>query len=145
MSARGVGGAAARQHGSRTGGCCCGALRFRVEGEPRRVGVCHCLDCRKIHGAPFMSFAVFDAAQVAITGEARRFNTQPGYARGFCPECGSHVFAEDEGGIELYHGGFDEPDLLPPSYELWTVRRESWLELPSVTEHHAGNRQRPTA
>jgi len=125
---------------ARTGGCFCGALRFAVQGEPKRVGVCHCLDCRKLHGAPFMSFAVFDRAQVAVTGGARRLHSKPGYARAFCPACGSHVFGEDEGGIELYHGGFDEPDLFPPTYELWTVRRESWLDLPTLREHHARDR-----
>lgn len=128
---------------ARSGGCFCGKLRFSVRGEPKRAGLCHCLDCRKLHGAPFMSYAVFDKEQVEITGEARRIHTQPGYARAFCPACGSHVFAEDAGGIELYHGGFDETDLFPPTYELWTVRRESWVALPTVTEHHRGNRDAP--
>jgi hypothetical protein len=35
------------------GGCLCGAVRFEVRGGPYRVGVCHCLDCRKAHGAAF--------------------------------------------------------------------------------------------
>lgn len=124
---------------TRHGGCFCGKLRFAVEGEPVRSGVCHCLDCRKLHGAPFMAFAVFPREAVTVTGEARRIRTQPRYARAFCPDCGSHVFGEDEGGIELYHGAFDVPDVFPPSYELWTVRKEAWITLPGVTEHHRGN------
>ena len=36
-----------------SGGCACGAVRFVAEGEPYRVGLCHCLDCRKQYGAPF--------------------------------------------------------------------------------------------
>jgi hypothetical protein len=39
------------------GGCACGAVRFVAEGEPYRVGLCHCFDCRKQHGAPFGAFA----------------------------------------------------------------------------------------
>ncbi len=37
-----------------TGGCLCGDVRFAASGQPYRVGICHCLDCRKHHGALFM-------------------------------------------------------------------------------------------
>jgi hypothetical protein len=35
----------------RTGGCNCGQVRFEVSGEPLRVGLCHCLVCRKESGS----------------------------------------------------------------------------------------------
>src|SRR5688572_17043216 len=35
-----------------TGGCLCGNVRIVASGLPYRVGLCHCLDCRKHHGAP---------------------------------------------------------------------------------------------
>jgi len=41
------------------GGCACGKVRVEARGEPYRVGVCHCLTCRKLHGAPFSFYAVF--------------------------------------------------------------------------------------
>jgi hypothetical protein len=44
------------------GGCACGAVRFVAEGEPYRVGLCHCFDCRKQHGAPFGAFALMPSA-----------------------------------------------------------------------------------
>jgi hypothetical protein len=37
-----------------TGGCQCGRVRIVAVGRPRRVGLCHCLDCRKHHGAPVL-------------------------------------------------------------------------------------------
>ncbi|RKI33259.1 hypothetical protein D7Y27_35050 [Corallococcus sp. AB004] len=40
-----------------TGGCLCGSLRIVASGRPCRVGVCHCLDCRKHHGALFHACA----------------------------------------------------------------------------------------
>jgi hypothetical protein len=43
----------------REGGCACGAVRYVAEGGPLRVGLCHCLTCRKRHGAPFNAFAAF--------------------------------------------------------------------------------------
>ena len=105
-----------------TGGCLCGALRFAAEGGPYRVGICHCLDCRKHHGAPFHASAIFPADAVTIAGEFRTFGD-----RSFCPACGSPVFAQigDEVGINL--GALDAPSQFRPTYELWTIRRESWL------------------
>ena len=42
-----------------TGGCLCGLVRFVATGEPYRVGVGHCMDCRKHHGALFHASAIF--------------------------------------------------------------------------------------
>lgn len=127
----------------RAGGCCCGKVRFVTRGEPRRVGLCHCLDCRRLHAAPFMAFAVFARDAVEMSGEMRAFESQPGYRRFFCPGCGSHVLGAEEGSteVEVKHGSFDEPGLWPPEYELWTIRREPWLgPMEGLQEHHAGNR-----
>jgi len=70
-----------------TGGCLCGAVRFVATGEPTRVGLCHCLDCRNHSGTPFFAAAIFPAEAVTITGETREYRN-----RHFCPTCGSSVF-----------------------------------------------------
>ena len=49
-----------------TGGCRCGDVRFVAKGQPYRVGICHCLHCRKHHGALFYAAAVFPAEAVTI-------------------------------------------------------------------------------
>ena len=118
-----------------TGGCLCGALRFVATGQPNRVGICHCMDCRKHHGALFHASAIFPAAAVTVEGEARDFA-----GRSFCPRCGSPVFARsgDETGVNL--GALDAPDLLQPSYELWTVRRECWLPVFPQTRCYSHDR-----
>jgi hypothetical protein len=105
-----------------TGGCLCGNVRIVASGLPYRVGVCHCLDCRKHSGALFDAFAVFPRAGVTIEGETREYD-----GRSFCPRCGSSVFSRSADEIEVHLGSLDAPDQLTPSYELWTVRRESWL------------------
>ena len=43
-----------------TGGYLCGSVRIVASGRPYRVGVCHCLDCRKHHGALFHASAIFN-------------------------------------------------------------------------------------
>jgi hypothetical protein len=105
-----------------TGGCLCGKVRVEARGQPYRVGICHCLDCRKHHGALFQAFAIFPEDAVTITGESRAYK-----GRGFCPECGSSVFAQTGDEVELNLGMLDAPDQLTPTYESWVVRRENWL------------------
>ena len=56
-----------------TGGCLCGDLRFVARGRPYRVGLCHCLDCRKNHGSLFHASAIFPADAVTTEGEARDY------------------------------------------------------------------------
>lgn len=105
-----------------TGGCLCGDVRILVEGAPLRVGLCHCLDCRKHHGALFYAAAIFPRAAATVSGETRAFR-----GRHFCPRCGSSVFAISGAELELHLGSLDSPDQLKPTYECWTIRRESWL------------------
>jgi hypothetical protein len=105
-----------------TGGCRCGAVRFVARGAPYRVGICHCLDCRKHHGALFHASAVFPEAAVTVEGETREYA-----GRFFCPRCGSPVFAHTGDEVELALGALDATDVFVPTYELWTVRREAWL------------------
>jgi hypothetical protein len=93
-----------------------------ASGAPYRVGICHCLDCRKHHGALFYAAAMFPQDAVTIEGETHDYK-----GRHFCPRCGSPVFARSGDEIELHLGSLDAPDRLKPTYECWTVRRESWL------------------
>ena len=105
-----------------TGGCLCGEVRIVASGPPYRVGLCHCLDCRKHHGALFHASAIFPEEAVTIEGDACEYA-----GRSFCPRCGSSVFGRSGDEIEVSLGSLDTPDQFMPTYELWTFRRESWL------------------
>ena len=125
------------------GGCACGKVSVEARGEPYRVGVCHCLTCRKLHGMPFSFYAVFPPEAVTITGEVATFASSEHGRRYFCPACGSQIYSHysraDE--IYVYPGSFDDPGLWQPTYELWTIRREPWLpEFPSVVSRYEKDR-----
>lgn len=119
-----------------TGGCLCGDVRLEAVGQPYRVGICHCLDCRKHHGALFYAAAIFPQEAVTIEGETREYA-----GRSFCPRCGSSVFARSADEIEVNLGSLDAPDQLTPTYECWTVRREA--SLPSFPLSKRYERDRP--
>jgi len=121
-----------------TGGCLCGDVRLVASGRPRRVGLCHCLDCRKHHGALFYAAAIFPQDAVSINGDTRAYR-----GRHFCPRCGSSVFAHSEDEIEVHLGALDAPDQFVPTYENWVIRREAWLPPFSLAHHYARNRESP--
>ncbi|MEQ9812941.1 MAG: GFA family protein [Azospirillaceae bacterium] len=118
------------------GGCLCGDVRFVAAGAPDRVGLCHCLDCRKHHGALFYAAAVFPEDAVTIAGETSDYA-----GRHFCPRCGSSVFARSGDEVEVHLGALDAPDRLVPTYESWAIRREGWLPPFPLARHY--DRDRP--
>jgi hypothetical protein len=127
----------------RTGGCACGQVRFEARGEPYRVGVCHCMTCRKALGAPFNFYVVFPAESVTLSGDVQVFHSSEHGRRYSCQACGSPVYSHYDHPyeIDLYGGSFDEVGLWQPTYELWTRRREPWLpKFPSVVRRYEEDR-----
>ena len=118
-----------------SGGCVCGKVRFKASGQPLRVGLCHCLDCRKHSGSLFSALAIFPMKAVVIEGETRDHR-----GRHFCPDCGSSLFGISDDEIEITLGSLDAPDQFMPSYELWTTRREAWLPDFPLAHHYERNR-----
>ena len=119
----------------RPGGCLCGDVRLQARGEPRRVGLCHCLDCRKHHGALFHASAVYASEAVTVAGV-----TAQHHGRHFCPRCGSPVFSVTGDEVNVHLGTLDDPQAFRPTYELWTVRRAAWLPELGTDEQFEGDR-----
>lgn len=119
-----------------SGGCLCGDVRFVAKGRPYRVGICHCLDCRKHHGALFHASAIFPQDAVKIEGGTHEYE-----GRHFCPRCGSSVFSRSGDEVEVNLGSLDAPDQFKPTYELWTSRRESWLPRFPVAKRYERDRE----
>lgn len=88
-----------------TGGCLCGEVRMVATGQPNRVGICHCLDCRKFYGALFHASAIFPQEAVEISGPVAEYD-----GRFFCPRCGSSVFGRTADEVEVNLGSLDSPD-----------------------------------
>lgn len=104
--------------------CHCGQVLISVCGEPLRIGICHCTDCRKESGSAFTYYAAWPAHEFEPVGETSEFQGQH-----FCPRCGTRLFSVDEREAEIKLGILsDAPTALVPTYELWTRRREPWLQ-----------------
>ena len=73
---------------------------------------------------------------IRIDGETRDYA-----GRQFCPRCGSAIFSRSADEIEIHPGSMGAPDQFKPSYELWTIRRESWLPPFPLNEHYERDRE----
>ena len=120
----------------REGGCQCGALRYRVTGEPVAVGICHCRECQRQSGSAFgMSLYVREAGFALLSGRPKTFTRNSDSGRpvvcAFCQDCGTRIYHEAQwlstDVINIKPGTLDDPSFLRPVAESWTVRRQNWL------------------
>ena len=102
----------------RTGGCRCGRVRYELRGDPLKVGLCHCADCRSETGSAFLYYGDWPADRFAVIGTYKTY-----HGRSFCPECGSRLFHLGDDGAEICLGSLDEsPTSFTPSREGWVKR-----------------------
>jgi hypothetical protein len=95
-----------------TGGCLCGAVRYRTRGPLRPVTVCHCGQCRRTHGHAAAYTAVAKAGLELVEAAGLRwYESSPGVRRGFCSGCGASLFWErvDGPSISIAAGTLDAP------------------------------------
>ena len=112
------------------GGCLCSAIRFRISGEPAFSSICHCATCRRASAAPSVAWLTFDRGQVEIlSGQPRTYRSSQGVVRRFCAVCGSQIFYESverPSEIDVTTASLDNPNLFPPTSEVWLEHRLSW-------------------
>jgi hypothetical protein len=116
----------------REGGCLCGAVRFKTEGEPLNVRLCHCSRCQKATAAPFFARALFDKRALTIDGELASFPSSERIARVFCPRCGTRLFAWRRNGGTMAGvslAAFDDRNAFKPTEHIWVSDKVDWVHL----------------
>ena len=120
----------------RIAACACGRLTARCAGEPARVSICHCLDCKRRTGSAFSWNATYPADRVAPSGERSSFtrSSDDGFwaTNHFCPNCGATVFYEIErrpGLISIPVGAFADAAFPEPAFSVYAERKPAWIEL----------------
>ena len=119
-----------------TGGCQCGAVRYELNGPPRRASICHCRMCQRATGSYFAPLANVELENFTITrGELAIYASSPVAERGFCAKCGSPLtfsYTELED-ISVTIGSLDEPDSAEPSKQYGTESTSAhWHKLTAL-------------
>ena len=113
-----------------TGGCQCGAVRYRLSALPKEPSVCHCRMCQKAGGAPFMVFAGLPDSHVEWTRGTPKIYASSDFAeRGFCADCGTPLTYQMKGKprISFSSGSFDHPEAIVPLDQLGVESRLPWV------------------
>ncbi|WP_137132843.1 GFA family protein [Rhizobium sp. FY34] len=114
--------------GNFTGGCQCGAIRFRAE-KLGRPSICHCRMCQKQFGSFFGAFVTADQAHLTWTrGQPSLFRSSAKVKRGFCNKCGTPLTYHHPSGVEIAIGAFDHPELLEPQVQVNHDKRLPWID-----------------
>jgi len=119
---------------SLTGGCLCGAVRYKVSGDQIFSGRCYCNDCRKTSGTGHSAVFAVPEQTVSITGKLTDY-TKPGgsgqsFTRRFCPVCGSRI----AGGMVLITAStLDDPEKFVSQMSVFASRAPSWDRPPPGT------------
>jgi hypothetical protein len=97
---------------SYSGGCQCGAIRFRTTDLIDNGHICHCRMCQKAVGNYFAAIVGSGKAELVWTrGTPARFRSSAHVERGFCASCGTPLFYDplQSDDIGLMIGAFDDP------------------------------------
>jgi hypothetical protein len=120
-----------------TGGCACGAIRYKCSDEPIVELICHCRDCQRTSGSASDAALLFASDRVVFEGAEQTFHTVTTasgnrLSRGFCPTCGSPISGRWEGDSmyskvrAIHAGSLDDPSLFSPTVEDWISRAQPW-------------------
>jgi hypothetical protein len=111
-----------------TGGCQCGAIRYRLDAVPSGTHVCHCRMCQKASGGPFMA-SVLTSSFMVTRGVLSVFKSSEIAERGFCAACGTPLTYRSLPGrfVIVTLGSLDDPGAVAPVTQYGAESRVSWL------------------
>lgn len=117
------------------GHCECSRIQFEIKGQVEDFSHCHCSQCRRMHGAAYVSFAGVPKKNFYFrSGEnyLANYRSSVNGERTFCPRCGSNIFvALDDEPDTLYvaMGVIDGHPPLPPGYHIYVGSKAPWHEI----------------
>jgi hypothetical protein len=123
----------------REGGCACAAVRYRLTEEPLIVHACHCRDCQRLTGAPFVLNLWIERKNVLPSGAAPQIaqlkaGSGAGHDVAFCGQCSTALWSRYHAapGDTLHVRGatLDDPAAFAPDVHIFTRSKLPWLELP---------------
>lgn len=117
-----------------SGGCFCGAVKYRISGALRDARSCHCSRCRKAFSAQASAYALVDADQFEwLAGEhlLTSYVGERGFGLRFCSLCGSTLCGTVDGTIHgVTLGCVDGDPQVRIAEHIFVGSRAAWEVLP---------------
>lgn len=137
---------------ARTGGCLCGAIRYRLSAEAVISRICWCRNCQYI-ASNGTANAIFPSGSIEISGSPREHvgvaDSGNQVRRRFCANCGTHLFSDSSGraGLTVVRlGTLDDPSSIRPVGNIWTASAPRWACLdPALTASERAPPPQPPA
>ena len=107
-------------------------MRFKAEGEPINVRICHCRNCQKAMGSPFFARALFPTdARSTVEGEPAAIPSSDALDRVFCKACGTRLFSWRTNGTAagVALAAFDDRHAFAPTEHIWVSEKMNWVRL----------------
>jgi hypothetical protein len=123
-----------------SGGCACGAIRYKLTASPLIVHACHCRDCQRVTGSAFVVNIWIERKFVETDSPApKTFRLAGGSGKPhdvfFCGECGVYIWSRYHGApgdfLFVRAGTLDNPDAVQPDVHIFTRSKLPWLNLPA--------------
>ena len=117
-----------------TGGCLCGGVRYELEEAPFGVVDCHCLDCRRSSGAPYVTWGILARDKFKLLSGTLRRVPFAGRVRDFASCCGTQILFEDEPEsprVDVAIATLDDPRPFPPARVIWLEDKLPWVAIDS--------------
>lgn len=121
------------------GGCACGKIRYALTNSPLIVHACHCRDCQRLTGGPFV-INIWIEKQFVEPGPAapRSFRLPGGSGKHhdvfFCETCGTTLWSRYDivpsDCLFVRAGTLDNPEAVVPDVHIFTRSKLPWVELP---------------
>ena len=115
-----------------SGGCLCGGVRYRIQGELAPPIACHCSQCGRTSG----NFAVMarcksGALELLSDETLAWYPSSEGIERGFCARCGGNLFWEQVSADEIYvtAGTMDRPTNLKLTEHIFVDSKSGFYEI----------------
>jgi hypothetical protein len=115
------------------GSCLCGEICFEVKQFLPEAAHCHCIMCRKFHGAAYATYGSVDSDHFRwISGQKQlgEYTAENGTVRSFCKQCGSSlVFRSPKGApgeVEISLATMDSNVPVMPDAHIFTNYALSW-------------------
>ncbi len=125
------------------GQCYCGQVQYVISGDFKFVAHDHCSICRRISGAPFVTWAGVMEPQLAVTQGAMHlttFKSTPPAERQFCGTCGSHLFFRSTrfpGEVHVTVATLTDELKTPPHAHAYYADRVPWITVQDDLPKHS--------